>query len=140
MSTRPAIPVAIRRKVLVESGHRCAVDGTPCPLETAHIVPWHISQEHKAADLICLCANCHERADREKWGEQQLREYKVRPSVSRQFERSDDQLQMTRVELTIDMDLSEFDELHERLLQHALALLLNISPNAVRIIAKDRTN
>jgi formylglycine-generating enzyme required for sulfatase activity len=82
---RPAIPADITRQILWESGHRCAVCGTPCPLERAHIVPWHKSKEHKAEDLICLCANCHERADKEKWGEKALRKYKETPWVLRQY-------------------------------------------------------
>jgi hypothetical protein len=72
--------------VLIESGHRCAVCGAECPLERAHIVPWHKSKAHRAADLICLCANCHARADNEEWGEKALREYKRTPWVLRQRE------------------------------------------------------
>jgi hypothetical protein len=83
MSNRPAIPADIQRQILWESGHRCAVCGTPCPLEQAHIIPWHRSREHKVEDLICLCANCHARADKEQWGEKTLREYKEKPWVSR---------------------------------------------------------
>jgi len=70
----------------VESGHCCAVCGNPGPLELAHIRPWHQSREHKAEDLICLCANCHARADKDGWGEKTLREYKRNPWVSRRFE------------------------------------------------------
>ena len=87
MPNRPNIPAEIERQILIESGHRCAVCGASCPLERAHIVPWHKSKVHKAEDLICLCANCHERADQEKWGEKTLREYKCRPWVLRQNER-----------------------------------------------------
>jgi len=86
MPSRPAIPAEVTREILLESGHRCAVCGTSCPLERAHIIPWHKSREHKAEDLICLCANCHERADKEKWGERTLRCYKKRPWVLRQYE------------------------------------------------------
>lgn len=84
MPDRPAIPKDITRQILVESGHRCAVCGANCPLERAHIIPWHKSKEHKVEDLICLCASCHERADLENWGEKTLREYKRRPWVLRQ--------------------------------------------------------
>jgi len=90
MSTRPAIPAEIEREILIESGHRCAVCGASIPLERAHIIPWHKSREHKAEDLICLCASCHERADKEDWGEKILREYKRRPWVIRQYEKADD--------------------------------------------------
>jgi len=36
-------------------------------------------------NLICLCANCHQRADSEKWGEKALLEYKRLPWIKRRF-------------------------------------------------------
>ena len=82
--SRPAIPREVARAVLIEAGHRCAVCGAPCPLERAHIVPWSRRKSHREEDLICLCANCHQRADIERCGENTLREYKVKPWVHRQ--------------------------------------------------------
>ena len=41
---RPEIPATIKMEVMIESGHRCAVCGTPCPLERAHIIPWSKSK------------------------------------------------------------------------------------------------
>ena len=79
MSKRPAIPIEIRREVLFEARHQCAVCCTPIPLEHAHIDPWSASQDHTVANLIALCANCHSRADKEKWGEKQLKRYKQNP-------------------------------------------------------------
>ena len=38
-------------------------------LEKAHIIAWCDSKNHSAANLICLCANCHTRYDNEKWEE-----------------------------------------------------------------------
>jgi hypothetical protein len=102
MPKRPAIPAEIARQVLIESGHRCAVCGASCPLERAHIIPWHKSKEHKAKDLICLCANCHQRADLEKWGEKTLREYKRRPWVHRQREKAEIVPEPAKVELVIE--------------------------------------
>lgn len=84
MQSRPSVPRDIARAVLVEAGHRCAVCGVPCPLERAHVVPWRRSKSHKQEDLICLCSNCHQRADYEKWGEKTLREYKQNPWILRQ--------------------------------------------------------
>jgi len=89
MADRPRIPADISREVFVEAGHRCAACGESIPLERAHIIPWHKSKEHKAEDLVCLCANCHARADAEKWGEKTLREYKQRPWVSRRLAKAD---------------------------------------------------
>jgi hypothetical protein len=141
MPERPSIPAEIQRQILVESGHRCAVCGAGCQLERAHIIPWHKSKEHKAEDLICLCASCHERADQEEWGEKTLREYKQRPWVMRNYEKlSSFPETTTKVELTIDMELSQFDEQQKRLLQYAVAAFLNISPNDVRIASVKKSN
>lgn len=137
MSNRPAIPAEIKREILLESGQRCAVCGTPCPLETAHIIPWHKSREHKAEDLICLCANCHERADKENWGEKTLREHKRMPWVLRQYKNVDSMPESAfRLEITIGMDSSErFDDKNQRWLQYGIAAFLEIPPQAVRIVA-----
>lgn len=81
MASRPAIPEATKRKVLLESRHRCAVCGKEAALELAHIVPWFKSKSHEAENLICLCAICHTRADSEKWGKKALEDYKHRPWI-----------------------------------------------------------
>jgi hypothetical protein len=47
-------------------------------------------------------------------------------------------IETTKVELTIEMEMERFDEKYQRLLQHALAGFLAISPNAVRIISTER--
>ena len=106
MTNRPSIPVEIRREVLVESGHRCAVCGEPLPLELAHIVPWRKIKEHTSDNLICLCANCHERADKEKWTQKDLHEYKKKPWVMRHHDRGkkdDIPVSISTVQITIDM-------------------------------------
>src|SRR2546426_207678 len=79
MTTRPAIPIEIQREVLFQARHRCAVCCEATPLEQAHICAWSESRDHSEANLIALCANCHERADHEKWGEGYLRRYKQYP-------------------------------------------------------------
>ncbi|MBW4559546.1 MAG: HNH endonuclease [Mojavia pulchra JT2-VF2] len=132
--SRPAIPTDIKRKILIESGHRCAVCGEGCPLERAHIIPWHKSREHKAEDLIFLCANCHERADKEEWGEKALREYKQKPWVMRRFDKEQITSEsVTEIELIIKLKLSDFDERLQTLLPHAIAGLLKIAPQNVQI-------
>jgi hypothetical protein len=133
---RPAIPSETARKILIESGHRCAVCGAGCPLERAHIIPWHKSNEHRPEDLICLCANCHERADKEKWGERTLREYKNSPWVMRQFEKADSIPESkAQLHIEIDMELTHVDGVFLRLLQSGLAGFLEISPSDVRVIS-----
>jgi hypothetical protein len=134
MPNRPAIPAAITRAILLEAGHRCAVCGTPSPLERAHIIPWHASHEHRAEDLICLCANCHERADKENWGEIILREYKKKPWVSRYQNTPPRPEPTARVEITVGVELRDFGEEKRRLLQHILAAFLDISPYDSEIV------
>jgi hypothetical protein len=80
-SSRPAIPTEVRREVLFEARHHCAVCCAALPLEYAHIVPWRMTRDHSVEDLIALCANCHERADNEKWGISYLKRYKVSPCI-----------------------------------------------------------
>lgn len=83
MPNRPRIPKDIERQIFFETGHRCAVCGEPTPLERAHIIPWHKTKEHKAEDLMCMCANCHERSHKENWDEKTLRMYKEQPWITR---------------------------------------------------------
>ena len=58
---RPAIPKEIRRKVLIEAGHRCAIHtcANTSNLDLHHIKPWSQCKEHQADNLIVLCPNCH---------------------------------------------------------------------------------
>lgn len=61
---RPDIPTAIRREVLVEAGHRCAIPTCrQTPVELAHITPWAKVREHRFENLIALCPTCHTRFD-----------------------------------------------------------------------------
>lgn len=73
------------RALFVEAGHRCACCGEAFALERAHIVPWRKSRDHSAANLLCLCANCHALAD-QAWDRKTFYEYKHRPWVLRRFE------------------------------------------------------
>ena len=62
MDNRPAIPSALRRQVLVEAGHRCAVPTCrQIPVDVHHIVPWADCHKHEFDNLIALCPTCHRR-------------------------------------------------------------------------------
>ncbi len=65
MYGRQAIPAGVRRKVLVEAGHRCAIQvcRKSANVEVHHITPWAKCQEHRHENLIVLCPNCHKLAD-----------------------------------------------------------------------------
>lgn len=134
---RPAIPAEISRQVFIEAGHRCAVCGTPMPLERAHIIPWRKTQDHSLKNLICLCANCHARADDEDWGSATLQRYKEKPWVMRNYEIAEPRPKLTKIQLTIDMELENFTDKNQDWLQYALAAFLQIPPNAVNIVAME---
>lgn len=78
MSERPSIPAEIRREVLVEAGHRCAIQQcrSAADVDVHHIVPWEECITHEAANLIALCPNCHRLADRGKIDRKSLLKYK----------------------------------------------------------------
>lgn len=80
--SRPAIPAQLRRDVLVESGHRCAIPTCKQPTtEIAHIEPWASVKEHAFDNLIALCPNCHTRYDRGEIDRKAMRQYKWNLSV-----------------------------------------------------------
>lgn len=139
MEARPDIPRPIRRQVLVESGHHCAVCGNPSPLEIAHIVPWSVCRKHEASNLITLCTNCHRRADSERWGPKTLHEYKRFPWVRNKGRTSIwDKSPRQETAILIDMNLEDFDKKQERILRYSLAGFLEISPEAVVILRKEK--
>jgi len=75
---RPPIPADIRRRVLVEAGHRCAIPTCRhIEVDIHHIIPWTKCEAHEYDNLIALCPNCHRRADRGEIDRKALRLYKV---------------------------------------------------------------
>lgn len=75
---RPAIPAELRRRVLIEAGHRCAIP-TCRYIETDlhHIEPWESCRRHEYENLVALCPNCHRRADNGEIDRKSLRIYKA---------------------------------------------------------------
>jgi HNH endonuclease len=75
---RPPMPADIRRRVLVEAGHRCAIPTCRyIEVEVHHIIPWAQCLAHEYDNLIALCPNCHSRADRGEIDPKSLRHYKI---------------------------------------------------------------
>jgi hypothetical protein len=75
---RVPIPAEIRRRILVEAGHRCAIPTCRyIDVDVHHIVPWASSRAHEYDNLIALCPNCHRRADRGEIDRKSLRLYKL---------------------------------------------------------------
>lgn len=74
---RPDIPAALKREVLVEAGHRCAIPTCRShPVEIAHIEPWAKVRRHEMINLIALCPNCHTRYDRGEIDRKAMKKYK----------------------------------------------------------------
>ncbi|WP_327727027.1 HNH endonuclease [Streptomyces sp. NBC_00487] len=74
---RPDIPADLKRAVLVEAGHRCAIPTCrQTPVEIAHITAWVKVREHKFENLIALCPTCHARFDRGEIDRKAMRQYK----------------------------------------------------------------
>jgi hypothetical protein len=64
---RDNIPAGIKRAVLVEAGHRCAIPTCrTTTTEIAHIVPWATSLDNSFENLIALCPTCHTRFDQKR--------------------------------------------------------------------------
>lgn len=75
---RPAIPAELKRRVLVEAGHRCAIPTCRHPAyELAHIEPWARVHEHTFENLIALCPNDHTRYDKGEIDRKAMRIYKA---------------------------------------------------------------
>jgi hypothetical protein len=67
----------MRRRVLVEAGHRCAIPTCRYPTtEIAHIIPYAEVREHEYHNLIALCPNCHTRYDRGEIDRKAMQLYK----------------------------------------------------------------
>lgn len=65
--SRSPIPADIKRQVLIEAGHMCAIPTCQYPaVEIAHIVPYAEVRQHDADNLIALCPNHHDLYDRQK--------------------------------------------------------------------------
>jgi hypothetical protein len=75
---RPPINAELRRRVFVESGHRCAIPSCRhIEIDIHHIIPWESCKKHEYENLIALCPNCHRMAHDDKIDRKSLRIYKV---------------------------------------------------------------
>jgi hypothetical protein len=61
------IPADIKRQVLIEAGHMCAIPVCRYPAtQFAHIEPYSKVKEHKVENIIALCPNHHDQYDNKK--------------------------------------------------------------------------
>ena len=74
---RDHIPATVRRNVLVEAGHRCAIPTCRATTtEIAHITPWAETKDNSEENLIALCPNCHTRFDKGEMDHKAMKMYK----------------------------------------------------------------
>jgi ATP-dependent helicase HepA len=138
---RPAIPIAIRREVLLEARHRCAVCCEPTPLEQAHIRPWSTSHDHAAANLIALCANCHERADKENWGASALHRYKQEPcALQRDRLPPMSPSQKALLDIIIGIDPEKMTESERRRLVSMTAAYAEVQISVISVVSVQPAN
>jgi hypothetical protein len=79
---REHIPTTVKRAVLVEAGHRCAIPTCrQIPVEIAHIVPYAKTRNNSFENLIALCPTCHTRFDANQIDRQSMHQYKANLSV-----------------------------------------------------------
>jgi hypothetical protein len=79
---RPAISRQLKRDVLVEAGHRCAITTCHQPsVEIAQIKPWVEVKEHTFDNLIALCPTCHVRYDKGEIDRSAMLQYKANLSI-----------------------------------------------------------
>ncbi|HUP65807.1 MAG TPA: ABC-three component system protein [Thermoanaerobaculia bacterium] len=55
-------PVQVRRELLVESGHLCAICRSSGPLEFHHIIEFAELRHHDPVHMLAVCPNCHAKA------------------------------------------------------------------------------
>ena len=79
MMSRSNIPAELKRRVLCEAGHRCAIPRCREIIEVDihHIVPWSKCKEHNYENLIALCPNCHRLTDKGRIDRKSLKIYKA---------------------------------------------------------------
>lgn len=80
---RPEIPAQMKRNLLEEVGHRCAIPTCRSTeaLQFAHIDQWAKVRDHTFDNIIVLCANDHFRYDNKKISRQSMLAYKRNLSV-----------------------------------------------------------
>jgi len=75
---RPSIPAELKRRVLIEAGHRCAIPTCRfIEVDAHHIIPWAKCKKHEYENLIALCPNCHRRVRKGDIDRKSLRIYKA---------------------------------------------------------------
>jgi hypothetical protein len=85
VANRLDIPAPLKRRLMIEAGHRCAIPAcrAAAPPQIEHIIEWAKVQRHDFENMIVLCANCHGRKGNRhgQIDRQALRQYKANLAV-----------------------------------------------------------
>lgn len=54
-------PAEVRRELLVEARHACAICGSFAPLQYHHMLDWAKVKHHDARHMLAICGTCHSR-------------------------------------------------------------------------------
>jgi len=77
MNSTRNIPKELKRRILVEAGHRCAIPTCRSfDVDVHHIIPFSKAKNHEYGNLIALCPNCHRRAQKGEIDRKSLETYK----------------------------------------------------------------
>jgi type I restriction enzyme R subunit len=141
MADRPPIPAPVKRQVLVESCHRCAVCGFGLSIEIAHIIPWFETNDHRAENLVALCANCREMADNQKWKKKDFEAYKKTPWALRiNAPQPMSAPQKAMVDLILARDASDMDAARRVQLVQMVAAYAGVLVAEVKLVAVAASN
>src|SRR5262249_49572254 len=54
-------PAAVRRSLLVEAKHRCAICRDAAPIQFHHMLDWAKVRHHDPRHMLAVCGTCHSR-------------------------------------------------------------------------------
>ena len=74
-------PLGIRRDLLVESRHMCAICRSHAPLQYHHILPWERLKHHDERHMLAVCGTCHDKIRLGDIDEMSQRKYKDELSI-----------------------------------------------------------
>ena len=76
--SRPRTPPDVARELRRRSGFGCCRCGLPV-VQYHHIVPWHLEEHFRAADMMTLCPYCHDAATKGAFNEAAQRKCQAEP-------------------------------------------------------------
>lgn len=71
-------PVGVRRDLLVESGHACAICREKAPSNFHHMLEWSKIKQHNPAHMLHLCGTCHDRCGNGQIDRKSQQSYKTK--------------------------------------------------------------